>query len=244
LRVPKLQEAHYHLSPKEIRTMLDRNGIQVTAINSLEDFGLVPDENLSILRREVETIAVYCESCSCSLVVAPVARWFDPNPDRQWLTSMTARRLRIIADILRQYGIEVGLEPIAYDCFTVWTLEHASEIIDSSGADNVSIVADVYNLARGESTIDSMRRLGSRISMIHVNDAPHTRFEHMDLVHDREFPGDGVLEPQKWVSAAIEGGFHGPLSIEIFPKTVWEMEKYEALELCKRKCRQFEDVLR
>ena len=73
LRTPKLFEAHYHMSPGEIRDLIEKNNIRVTAINSLEDFGLVPEENLGILRREVETMAEYCHTCDCDLVVAPVA---------------------------------------------------------------------------------------------------------------------------------------------------------------------------
>lgn len=240
LRTPKLQEAHYHSAPAQIGELLRHSDITVTAINSLEDFGLVPDDSLPILRREVETMATYCRSCDCSLVVAPVARWFEPEIDREWVAERTACRLRFIADILGESGVEVGLEPIAYDTFTVWSLEAAADIIDRSGAKNVSLVADVYNLVRGKSTVDSMRRFGRRISMIHLNDAPHSDFDQMDLVHAREFPGDGVLDPAAWVHAAREGGFNGPLSIEIFPRRVWEMETSTAARVCATKCRAFE----
>ena len=243
LRVPKLQEVHYHLDAAAIKDLLDQNRMIVTAINSLEDFGLVPDGNMPILRREVETMVDFCRTCGCSLVVAPVARWFEERTDRGWITETTAKRLRYIADILGDAGIEVGLEPIAFESFTVWSLEHAAEIKELSGAKNVSLVADVYNLARGESTPTSMQRFGSEISMIHVNDSPSDDFGSLDLVHDRTFPGEGVLRPEEWVQQAQAGGFAGWCSIEIFPEAVWSLETSEAARLCASKCDRFGQLL-
>jgi sugar phosphate isomerase/epimerase len=243
LRVPKLIEAHYHLSPDRMRELIRESGVAVRAINSLEDFGLVPPENLDILRREVETMRHFCETCDCNLVVAPVARWFEPAPDREWIMDLSAKRLRFIADILEPAGITIGLEPIAYRDYTIWTLEESHALIERSGARNVSLVADVYNLIRGSSTIESMCRYGRDISMIHLDDAPSRRFSELDLVHARTFPGEGVLQPSSWVHAAQDGGFTGHLSIEVFPQKLWAMEPLEAAKICANHCRSFADLL-
>lgn len=243
LRTPKLVEAYHQMSARAIHDLLDAHEMTVTAINSLEDFGLVPTENLPMLRRETESMAEFCRVCDCRLVVAPVSRWFERDVDRGWVTSTTADRLRFVAEILDASGIEVGLEPIAYRTFTVWSLEHAWEIVEKSHARNVSLVADVYNLIRGDSTIDSMRRFGDRISIIHLDDAPTQDFASLDLVHDRSFPGDGVLNPDQWVWAAREGGFDGPCSIEIFPKDVWDLAPVDAANLCAKKCQEFDRTM-
>jgi sugar phosphate isomerase/epimerase len=243
LRVPKLVDAHYRMSSASITAMLEQNGMTVTSVNSLEDFGLVPDDNLPILRREVETLVHYCRTCGTDLVVAPVARWYDTTTDAEWIKATTADRLRFVADILEPLGISVGFEPIAYDTFTIWSLEESLEIIERSGASNVSLVADVYNLARGSSNVESLRHFGKQISLIHVNDAPHSRLDELDLVSDRTFPQTGILDPRRWVEAAIDGGFDGPVSIEIFPDNVWEMEIAEAAALCAEHTKRFGALL-
>jgi len=243
LRVPKLTEVHHYMGSSAIRDLLQQHQITVTSVNSLDDFGLVPEENLTHLRREAEQMIDFCRACDCHLVIAPVARWFDGAPDRAWVTETTAKRLHFIADILGEAGIEVGFEPIAFATFTVWSLEHSAEIIEASGASNVSLIADVYNLARGDSGPESMRRFGDTISLIHLDDSPSLDLETLDLIHARVFPGDGVLRPEDWVCAAKAGGFSGRLSIEIFREDLWQLNAEAAAGQCARKCAAFEKLL-
>jgi 4-hydroxyphenylpyruvate dioxygenase len=145
----------------------------------------------------------------------------------------------MIAEIFEPEGIRVGIEPIAFPSFSVWSLEGAIEVIAASGVQSAVLVADVYNLMMGESTVESMRRYGKEIGMIHVNDAPEVNAEKLDVMYTRRFPGEGILEPAEWVRAAIAGGFTGPVSMEIFMKDLWEMELRSALGLCLSKMQQF-----
>ncbi len=240
LRVPKMVEALYHLSPKELQKLLQKNTINVTAVNSLDDFALVPDENLGILEREVQTVAELCKAADCDLVVAPLGRWFSAEPpDSEWVRERSADRLRRVSEILGPKGIRVGLEPIGFLHFTVWSLEESAEIIDAAGVSNAVLVADVYNLMQGESTVESMRRFGDQIAMIHVNDAMHRRYQEMDVMYTRAFPGEGVLEPAEWVAAAVDGGFDGAVSMEIFNPEVWKMDLDRAARLCATKMAEF-----
>lgn len=240
LRVPKIIEALYHLPPDQLQKLLRKNEIQVTAVNSLDDFALVPDQNLGILEREAQTAADLCKAVGCDLVVAVAGRWFEEEPpDPKWVRKRSADRLRRVSDILGPEGIRVGVEPIAFPYFTVWSLEEAMEIIEASGVSNAMLVADVYNLMQGESTSESMRRFGEKIAMIHVNDAAHRRYEEMDVMYTRAFPGEGVLDPAEWVAAAVDGGFSGAVSMEIFDQEVWKMEIDRAAQLCAIKMAEF-----
>jgi sugar phosphate isomerase/epimerase len=134
LRVPKLVEALYHMSPVEMRKRLDDNGVTVTALNSMDDFALVPDENLPLLRREAENAVHLCSVVDCDLVVAPVGRWFaEPYPSAEEVIQLSARRLQFIADILEPAGIRIGVEPIAFPHFTIWDLEQSVAVIDTQG---------------------------------------------------------------------------------------------------------------
>lgn len=240
LRAPKVLEALHHLRPADLRELLAESGITVTAINSMDDFALVPDENTAMLCREAETIADLCDATGCDLVVAPVGRWFTAErPSREWVRETSAKRLHIIEEILVPRGIRVGVEPIAFPEFTVWSLEESVEIIEAAGSETAVLVADVYNLMQGESTAGSMRTHADRLGMIHVNDAPHRRYPDLDVMYARRFPGEGVLDPARWVREARDGGYTGPVSMEIFMKQVWEMETSAAVRLCAEKAAAF-----
>jgi sugar phosphate isomerase/epimerase len=115
--------------------------------------------------------------------------------------------------------------------------------IDTAGVPSAVLVADVYNLMAGVSTVESMHRYGERIGMIHVNDAPHRRFDELDVMYTRLFPGDGILDPAEWVRSARAGGFKGPVSLEIFRKDIWEMTAAEAMDFCAGNIRRFEETL-
>lgn len=244
LRAPKVQEALYHMAPAELQSRLNDAGVVVTAVNSLDDFALVPDENLAILEREAQTMAQLCVATRCDLAVAPVGRWFTQEaPSWDWVRERSADRLRRVEHILSAEGIRVGVEPIAFPHFTIGSLEESMEIIDAAGSASAVLVADVYNLMQGRSTVESMEKLARRIGMLHVNDAPHRRYSEMDVMYTRLFPGDGILEPETWVMAAQNGGYDGPVSMEIFMKQVWEMDGDAAVRLCAEKAQAFEAVL-
>jgi len=240
LRAPKVLEALHHLRPADLRDKLAETGVTVTAINSMDDFALVPDENTAMLQREAETMAALCDATQCDLVVAPVGRWFTPErPSREWVRQVSAERLQVIEEILVPRGIRVGVEPIAFPEFTVWSLEESMEIIQAAGSETAVLVADVYNLTQGESTAESMRRYAGRLGMIHVNDAPHRRYSEMDVMYTRLFPGEGILDPVEWIREARTGGYTGPVSMEVFMKPVWEMETSAAVRLCAEKAEAF-----
>lgn len=240
LRAPKIIEALYHLTPQELRERLAQAEVTVTAVNSLDDFALVPDENLSMLEREAQTMAYICDVVQCDLVVAPVGRWFDPKPVAwEWVRQRSAQRLQVIEHVLTDHNIRIGVEPIAFPNFTVTSLEGAMEIISEAGSRNAVLIADVYNLMLGSSTPDSMRALAQQIGMIHVNDSPHRRGAELDVMFTRLFPQEGVLNPKEWVQLAWEGGYTGPVSLEIFMKSLWEDNPDAALKLCAEKAAAF-----
>ena len=240
LRVPKMIEALYHLSVEEFRSLLDDNHVRVTAVNSMDDFSLVPDDNLGILDREAETVRDLCIAARCDLVVAPFGRWFsESKPDWGWVRDRSAARLERIAEIFGSAGIRIGVEPIAFPNYTVWSLEESMEIIRASGVSGAVLVADVYNLIQGRSTVESMRRYGKSIGLIHVNDADHKNYNELDVMYTRAYPEEGILHPSNWVKSALSGGFDGSVSMEVFPKNLWELNADEGIRFCKSKIELF-----
>lgn len=119
LRIPKLRETLCHMSHKEFAKLLKAHDVSVLSLNAIEDFSMVPRDNLDLSKMEYEWVGKMCEMVGCSMVVAPVARWFGSPPSREEVIELSQERLRCVADIFKPFGVNVGFEPISFPEFTV-----------------------------------------------------------------------------------------------------------------------------
>lgn len=240
-RVPKLKEWLYANSKTEARRKLSSLGIKVAAVNSLDDFGLVPRENLKILKSETEFVAHLCEAIECELVIAPVGRWFNTIRAKEEVASKTLERLELINNILDPYGIKVGVEPISFPEFSIQTIQEADEICQLSGNSANGLVVDYYNLFQGGMRPGDFPVLKSPVHIIHVNDADILPSKNLDVASTRAFPGDGTINSLEWTVEAIKSGYDGVFSLETFPKDLWEMDPQAAMFKAVGKLKKFRD---
>lgn len=238
LRVPNLKECLYHLSAESLRRQLREEGIQVIALNSIDDFAMVPTENLGLLRLECETVGELARMVGCSTVIAPVARWFGTEPDRELVLRESVERLRLVASVLGRYDVRVGFEPIGFPEFTVREIGFAQQILDEAQVGGVGLVPDIYNLMSADSP-ESLGTIRYPIYLIHLNDAEQLPTERLHVMYTRTFPGEGKAKAGEWVRQAIVAGFRGWFSLELFRRDLWEMQPEEAAQLCYGKLRSF-----
>lgn len=239
LRVPKLKESLFHIPHRQLAKLIKKHGISVLSLNSIDDFSMVPEENLDLLTAECEFVGRMCDMFECPLVVAPVARWFDAPPSLEKVTTISQARLRHVSSVLGKYGVKIGFEPICFPEFTVRDLALSQEIIAGSGADSVGFVLDIYNLFRGGYQPDDISGLNYPTYLIHLNDAPDSPLEKLHVMYDRVFPGEGIADARAWVQAAIRSGFQGYFSLELFQQQIWDMSPLDAAVLCYEKMRKF-----
>jgi|GEM_PF-1154061 len=228
LRVPKLRETCYSAPQGTVEELLAKFDIRVVALNSIDDFALVPDNYLPVLEAELQQVGHLCRLVACDLVVAPAGRWFDGPMRFDEMIRRSAARLRLAAGVLADFGVSVGLEPIAFPEFTVKDLRSSNEIIDRCESKNVVLVADVYNLANGGTTPDEIKRYLSRVALVHINDAQDVPTDQRHVMYSRAFPGDGTLPVIEWINTCIAGGYTGPFSLELFDKAIWNLPPGEA----------------
>lgn len=243
LRVPKLKESLLHISHKQLSELIKKHDISVLALNSIDDFSMVPEENLDLLTAECEFVGRMCEMFGCPMVVAPVARWFDSPPSVAEVKATSQARLRHVSDILSKFGVKIGFEPICFPEFTVRDLALSQEIIAGSGAESIGFVLDIYNLFRGGIQPDDIAGLNFPTYLIHLNDAPDSPLENLHVMYNRVFPGEGVANAQAWVEAAIRSGYQGYFSLEMFQQQIWDMSPQDAAVLCYNKMRKFAESL-
>lgn len=243
LRIPKLKETLYHMSQKEFAGLLKRHGVSVLSLNAIDDFSMVPEDNLDLLKMECQSIGRMCEIVGCTLVVAPVARWFGVPPAREEVLTVSQERLRYVAEIFEPFGVRIGFEPISFPEFTVKDLKLSQEIIDKSGAKAVGFVPDIYNLFRGGIQPEELTTLKYPIYLMHINDAEDRPLEKLHVMYNRVFPGEGVADARIWVQALLQAGYQGYFSLELFRQDIWDMRPEDAASLCYNKLQIFAESL-
>jgi len=240
LRIPKLRNTLYRMSYKNFLDILKKNQIKVVGINAHENFSLVPDDNLNLLKTETEFIARMAEMIECPIIICPVAVWYRTKPSLDEIKSRTAERLMLVEQIFSRHNVKVGFEPVGFPEFTIRNLKLAQEIIDKTGLKNITFVPDIYNLFRSGVKAEELGQIHYPISVIHINDTENLPLEQLNVLYNRVFPGDGIANAAVWVKEALKAGYQGYFSLELFRKDIWEMTPYDAGVLCAEKLVKFE----
>ena len=166
--------------------------------------------------------------------VTSVGTWVRPMHDdlsyrRNWVLHVS--RLHLVADLLADAGLRLGLEYIGPKTFWgterypfIHSIGEALELIAEVGKPNVGLILDSYHwYTAGESAIDLVGLSDADIVSVDINDArdDRERDEQQDL--DRRLPGStGVIDLQGFMDAVRAAGYTGPVKVEPFMKSLAE----------------------
>ena len=172
-------------------------------------------------RRAVEVAAVL----GAPFVVAVVGGLAPSSKDADACRRQILEGLASLIPVLRATGVGIALEPLhpvyAADRSLLNTVEQARqwcERLDPSNQGLFGIAVDAYHVWWDPDLEPSLRRAASRIKALHVCDWLR---ETKDPLLDRGMMGDGVIELPKLRGFVEEGGFNGPIEVEIFSKDNW-----------------------
>ena len=96
--------------------------------------------------------------------------------------------------------------------------------VSAAGHPAVGLAVDTFHLlARGDDASALTAVPGDRIAYLQVADAPYLSMDVLEWSrHHRCFPGQGSMDVVGVVSAVLEAGYRGPLSLEVFSDIVRE----------------------
>ena len=197
-------------------------------------------EGLATLLEDAKTAEEFgCTSC-CTYVL--------PSTDENaaYFMVVATKRLRLCAQILKEYGVNLGLEFVgphhlrtAWKNPFIWDMQETLEWIDVIGEANVGLLLDSYHWYTAGGTIDDLLSLQpSQITHVHLNDAKDVPIEEV-LDNDRLFPGEGVIDLGGFLKALNEIGFKGTVAQEILTK---EPLTESSKALAEKSGRAFEKV--
>lgn len=166
--------------------------------------------------------------------VSSVGTWVRPMHDelayrRNWVQHVS--RLTLVADLLADAGLRLGLEYIGPKTF--WSTEHfpfihsigeALELIADVGRTNLGLILDSYHwYTAGEAAIDLVGLTDADIVSVDINDARDDRERDAQQDLDRRLPGStGVIDLVGFMGAIHSAGYTGPVKVEPFMKSLAE----------------------
>ena len=104
-------------------------------------------------------------------------------------------------------------------------------IASGTGDPRATVVADVFHMIRGGGSIDDLLTLkGDRLACFHINDLPAKPDPLTQKDEDRVMVGDGIADLPRVISNLRTIGYRGPLSLELFNRSLWEEDPLEVIE--------------
>ena len=80
-------------------------------------------------------------------------------------------------------------------------------------------------MIRGGGSVDDLLQLpGDRLANFHINDVPADPDPLTQTDYDRVMVGDGIADLPKVIANLRSIGYHGPLSLELFNRDLWECD--------------------
>lgn len=138
-------------------------------------------------------------------------------------------RLRLVAEILREQGHQLGIEFIGprnsrrqHRFGFIHTMDGMLGLGAAIGTGNVGLLLDVWHWYTACSTLDDLRHLELRdVVYVHLNDAPADTHPHDQLDLVRSLPGEtGVIPNREILQILGDLGYQGPITVEPFSERV------------------------
>ena len=190
------------------------------------------DESLSQLP-DLAKLAADLGCYRTTTVVSPSSndRTFQENWD------FHVKRLRSVAEVLKDYGHSLGLEFIgpatsrqsAKYLFT-YTMDAVLGLAAGIGTGNVGLLFDMWHWYTCRSTLDDVRKLSKAdVVYVHINDAPAGIDPDDQIDNVRCLPAETGVIPLAELMQILDGiGYDGPVTVEPFSAKINAMEPQDA----------------
>lgn len=159
---------------------------------------------------------------------------FRPEPDQPRPDDRdTIDRIRQIAEMAEGHGLYVVLEFVGLHIanappHTYHDLPGTLDLIGRVGRRNVGVLLDSYHWYLSGGTAAQIAAIPAGTPLfVHINDAPPGDVASLTDAM-RVLPGEGVIDLDGFLGAAVARGYDGPVSIELFSDELRALEPAEA----------------
>ena len=215
-----------------LRAQLQHAGLRVPSMIALTEWADIDApafaRYLDLARDRMETAA----ALGCPRIVAS-------PPFRQSIDlAVAGERYAQFLALGRRVGVLPSMEFLGF-VPQINNIRTCLEVVARANDPEATIVLDPFHIFRGGGSFDDVRLVpGHTIGICHFNDAPGDKPRESQGDADRVLPGDGVLPLAEMVRSLRAVGYHGPISLELFSKALWEKDAVEVAAQGLAKMRQ------
>ncbi|GCF08417.1 sugar phosphate isomerase/epimerase family protein [Dictyobacter arantiisoli] len=159
-----------------------------------------------------------------------------PDKDIQAARGMVEDALNILLPFAQQYGISLAIEPLhpmyAADRSVITSLSEANTLVEKFAHPYLGVMIDAFHVWWDADIYEQIKRASGHILGFHVSD---WLVPLPDILNGRGMMGDGVIELRKLRTAVDAAAYRGPIEVEIFNPTIWDMPGDQLLELMGRR---------
>ncbi|MFD0664283.1 sugar phosphate isomerase/epimerase and 4-hydroxyphenylpyruvate domain-containing protein [Thermocatellispora tengchongensis] len=201
------------LPPEEIRARAADLGLTIDLYQPFRDFESVPDDVLTRNLRRAEHKFRLMERLGADLLLV----CSNVSPGAIGDDDLAAGQLRLLAERAAEHGIRIAYEALAWGRHVNEYL-HAWRLVRLAGHPGLGVCLDSFHiLSRGSDPIGIEAIPGEKIFFLQLADAPRLAMDVLQWSrHHRCFPGQGTFDVAGVAEHALNAGYAGPLSLEVF----------------------------
>jgi sugar phosphate isomerase/epimerase len=201
---------------KTMKKILDDNDMKYVEVEIIGDWFTDGEKRKrsDVIRRDLLTAAEQLGAWHIK-----IGGDIDNEGNNVWPMDKMISELKVLADEAAEAGTRLALEIMPFS--NLKTIDQSVELMQGAGKKNAGIMLDIWHLARGNIDFDQIRTMPKElIFWVEVDDA-RAKVEgtlYNDTVHNRELPGEGALDIQKFLRAVRDVGYDGPYGVEIISR--------------------------
>jgi 2-keto-myo-inositol isomerase len=219
------------LGPSEAENLLTTQNVGISSFFLSMDWSKDEETHVDAMRRlsRLADVTSCLGARRCCTWVVP--NWpTTPSESRRWI----GRRLRAVAELLSDYGMELGIEFVGPTHFLMdegytflYGIEEMLAFAKEIGS-NVGILVDSFHWHSLGSTEAALAALPARrITYLHISDAPNVPREQQQD-HIRLLPGAGIIDLCGFLRGVVAAGYTGPVGIEVHGTSLTNLSPDEA----------------
>ncbi len=203
----------YEGSPRQVREIAADLGLRIALYQPFRDLEGVSDAQFARNLERAERKFDVMQQLGAPLVLV----CSNAMPQAIDDDARAAAQLHAMAERAARRGLRVGYEALAWGT-RVNTFSRAWRLIEMADHPHLGLILDSFHtLALGDDPAPIASIPGDRIFFVQLADAPRLSMDVLSWSrHYRCFPGQGDLDVAGLLAKALEAGYSGPISLEVF----------------------------
>jgi sugar phosphate isomerase/epimerase len=198
---------------REVRQLLDDNGLRHLELEFLGDWFLDPDDER---RKASDQRRALLFEAAAALPTHHVKVGNIVGTECE-LEQIVERYGELCADAARYTDAKIVYEFMPYDV-NVDDVEKALAVVEGANAPNGGLALDTWHLGKLRLEPDDLRRIPPRfLAWVELCDGPYEYAEDRldEVINRRKLPGEGEFPLQGYIAVCRELGYDGPWGIEV-----------------------------